>query len=228
MPEDQASRDHSEELAAAIAAVTQNPKERARWDRVEELLESAQQPDAVSELFQNTLGGLSPDLIADVGQRGVRFYETWFGHDSNALIAWLERVRAADPRAQWAFERLTVAYTAAERWNDLLDAYDRAIAAADPVARRMRLLEEAAQVAKDFASNADRAIGDMLTLHALDADNPALAALERLLERRERWDALTELWQSRITTQPPKQAREARIRLANCFLDKLGRPSDAL
>jgi tetratricopeptide (TPR) repeat protein len=228
MPEDQASREPSQELAAAIAAVAQNPKERARWDRVEELLDSAQQPEAVSELFQNTLGSLSPDLIADVGQRGVRFYETWFGGDSDALIVWLERVRAADPRAQWAFERLTVAYTAAERWNDLLDAYDRAIAGADPVSRRIRLLEEAAQVAKDFASNADRAIGYMLALHALDADNPALAALERLLERRERWDALTELWQSRIASQPPKQALEARIRLANCFLDKLGRAGEAL
>lgn len=229
MAEDHAGGEQSQELAAAIAAVQQSPKERARWDRVEELLEVSQQPDVVSELFKGTLGELhAPELVAEVGQRGVRFYETWYGQDSAELIAWLERVRSADPRAQWAFERLTVALTAAERWGDLLDAYDRAIASADPAARRIRLLEEAAQIAKDFAADADRAIGYMLTLHGLDADNPALVALERLLERRERWDALTDLWLSRIGSQPAKQAREARIRLANCYLDKLGRPSDAL
>jgi tetratricopeptide (TPR) repeat protein len=230
MADDQASSQSTDELASAIALVKQNPKERQRWELVEDLLESAQRPADVSELFRSVLGKkLSSELLADVGQRGVRFYETWFGEDSKELREWLERVLHAEPKAEWAFERLTVAYTVAERWPELLDAYDGAIAAADQTSRRMRLLEEAAQVAKDFAGLPERAIGYMLKLHALDPDNATLASgLERLLERQERWEDLVALWQSRLAVQSPKQARESRLRMAGCYLDKLGRHGDAL
>src|SRR5262245_47366117 len=159
MAEEQAKSERTDELASAIKAVKQNPKDRARWDRVEDLLESHQRPAEVSELFRLVIAkGHSAELISEIGQRGLRFYETWFGEDSKELRHWLERVLQAEPQAHWAFERLTVAYTVGERWNELLDAYDRAIAAADQTSRRMRLLEEAAQIAKDFATLPERAI----------------------------------------------------------------------
>jgi tetratricopeptide (TPR) repeat protein len=230
MADDQAQPERRDELGTAIAAVKQNPKDRARWEHVEELLESTQRTDDVSALFRALIGGALPkDTLADVGQRGLRFYETWYGEDSAELGEWLQSVLAIDPHAQWAFERLTVAYTSKERWTDLLDAYDRAIGAADQTARRMRLLEEAAQIAKDFAGEPDRAIGYMLKSYALDPDNAALASgLERLLERQQRWEDLVGLWQSRLAVQPQKQARDARVRVASCYLDKLGRHAEAL
>ncbi len=230
MADDQAQSENTDELASAIALAKQHPKQSARWDRVEELLEDVQRPADVSELFRHVIGKrLSGELLTEIGQRGVRFYETWFGEDSQELRDWLERVLHAEPGAQWAFERLTVAYTVAERWADLLDAYDRAIAAADQTSRRMRLLEESAQVAKDFANLPERAIGYMLKLYALDPDNATLASgLERLLERQERWEDLVGLWESRLQLQSAKQAREARLRMAGCYLDKLGRHADAL
>ena len=223
-------KSHDDELASAIAAAKKKPQDFARWDRVEELLDSAQRPEAVSELFTSTLvKGSTPDMVSELGPRGVRFYETWFGEDSKELVRWLEQVSAIDPQSQWAFERLTVALTVAESWSDLLDAYDRALSATDDTSRRMRLLEEGAQVAKDFAGAPDRAIGYMLKSHALDPDNQVLAAgLERLLERQERWSDLVALWESRLGMQGAKQARDARLKIAGVYLDKLGRFADVL
>ena len=223
-------KSHDDELASAIAAAKKKPSDFPRWDRVEELLDSVQRPDPVSELFTSVLvKGATPDMVSDLGPRGVRFYETWYGEGSAELIKWLEQVNTIDPQAPWAFERLTVALTVTERWSELLDAYDRALGATDDTSRRMRLLEEAAQVAKDFASAPDRAIGYMLKLHALDPDNQVLAAgLERLLERQERWSDLVGLWESRLGMQSSKHARESRLKIAGLYLDKLQRFGDAL
>ncbi len=219
-----------DELASAIAAAEKKPADLARWERVEALLEEHERPADVAELFMRALGKkLEPTLLAELGERGVRFFETWFGDDSKELASFLERVLVVSPSAEWAFERLTVAYTVTERFAELLDAYDHAIAGADQTSRRMRLLEEAAQVAKDFAAAPDRAIGYMLKLHVLDPDNATLGVgLERLLERQERWEDLVTLWQSRLSLQSPKQARELRLRIASTCLDRLGRHADAL
>src|SRR5262249_9464869 len=105
----------------------------------------------------------------------------------------------------------------------------RAIGAADQTSRRMRLLEEAAQIAKDFAKLPERAIGYMSKLHALDPDNATLAAaLERLLERQERWEDLVALWRTRLPLQSPKQGREARLRIADVYLERLAGHAEAL
>ena len=230
MAEEQASTESADELASAIALVKQNPREPSRWERVEELLESAQRPADVSELFLGVLGKrLSAEHLNDIGQRGMRFYEAWFGEESKELRHWLSRMLQADPKAEWAFERLTVALTATEQWTDLLEAFDRAISAADQTSRRMRLLEEAAQIAKDFAKLPERAIGYMSKLHALDPDNATLAAaLERLLERQERWADLVALWRTRLPLQSPKQARESRLRIADVYLERLAGYAEAL
>src|SRR5262245_39968066 len=99
-------KSHEDELASAVAAAKKKPDDFARWDRVEELLDSAQRPEPVSDLFTSTLvKGATPDLVAELGQRGVRFYETWYGEGSAELVRWLEQVSTVDPQAQWAFER---------------------------------------------------------------------------------------------------------------------------
>jgi len=224
MADDDVQQSGPDELSTAIEAVRDEPQEAERWDRVEELLDTIERPDDVSALFQSVLGGndgLDAEVIDEVAQRGVRFYETWYGEDSNELPKLLERVLALQPEATWAFERLTVAHTVSERWAQLLDAYDRAIAAVDSGARRMQLLDEAAQAAKDFANEPDRAIGYLLQLYDLAPDNATVASsLERLLERQERWPDLVTLWQSQLERQTSKQAGQTRLRMAELFLDK--------
>jgi len=214
----------SDALTTAIEAVKREPDNDQHWELVEELVDSAQRPSDVRELFRTVLS--KDDLVArvasQIGQRAVRFYEAWYGDDSRELADLLSKVVEIDAGASWAFERLTVALTVAERWTDLLDAYDAAITRADQTARRMKLLDEAAQVAKDFAQQPDRAIGYMSQLTSLDPDNASLvASLERLLERQGRHRDLIALWGSRIELAPARQQREQRQRMAQCYIDAL-------
>lgn len=221
----------SDALTTAIEAVKREPDNDQHWELVEELVDSAQRPSDVRELFRSVLS--KDDLVArvasQIGQRAVRFYEAWYGDDSRELADLLSKVVELDAGASWAFERLTVALTVAERWTDLLDAYDTAIARADQTARRMKLLDEAAQVAKDFAGQPDRAIGYMSQLSALEPDNASLAAsLERLLERQGRYRDLIALWGARVELAPARQQREQRQRMAQCYVDSLKDYASAL
>ena len=219
-----------QELQSAIEAVKQTPDDDSHWDRVEALIDAAQRPSDVSALFRDVLNrDLSAELASDIGKRAVRFYETWYGEDSVALPDTLERVLEMDPHAEWAFERLTVAYTVAEKWEPLLAAYDRAIKLVDQTVRKMKLLEEAAQVAKDFAGRPDRAAEFMKQLLALDPANANLAAsFERLLEKLERHADLVALFETRLPILTKPERRDARLRMAQTYLHSLGTAEKAL
>src|SRR6185295_16303559 len=110
-------------------------------------------------------------------QRAVAFYEEWY-EDGSRVVGILERLLEIDPEDTWAFDRLKLIFDAKERWDDLFALYDRAAAGADK-SRRLELLEEAAQIAKDFANHAQRAIGYFEQLVQLKPNNARLTgALE--------------------------------------------------
>lgn len=233
MPESERAsrRPPSDALSVAIEAARKSPDNPAHWELVEELVDTAQRPSDVRELFRDVLDTpkLPAEVASAIGQRAVRFYEAWYGEDAGDLAQLLLRVLEKDQQADWAFERLTVALTAAERWSDLLVAYDTAIAHAGDTQRRTKLLGDAAQLAKDFAAQPDRAIGYMMQLFVLEPENAALASsLERLLERQTRWVDLISLWRSRVDAQQPKQQRDTYLRMASCYLDALRDPVSAL
>lgn len=231
MSQHASSRPQSDALSSAIQAARQNPANTQSWDLVEELVDDVQRPSDVRELFRDVLnaGELPTELVTEVGQRAVRFYEAWYNDDSAELAELLTRVLERDQRADWAFERLSVVLTSAGRFEELLAAYDRQIAHESDTLRRIKLLEEASQLAKDFAGQPDRAIGYMSQLLPLDPNNAGLVhALERLLERQNRWPDLIDLWRSRVNEQPPRQQRDTYLRIASCYLDALQDPSAAM
>ena len=88
-------------------------------------------PDAISLLYRETLArDLPASAIPTLGKRAVAFHDEWF-EDPGFVLQILKRVLELDPRAEWAFERLSLLLTMAERWEDLLSAYDVAIAQCD-------------------------------------------------------------------------------------------------
>ncbi len=205
------------------AAVRSDPGSAEAWDTLEGLAADLQQPDPVSRLYREILASSLPKHVAEtLGQRAVGFHEEWYGEDSDALLEVLRRVLEIDPSAEgWAFSRLTVAYTSSERWTDLLGLYDAEIARAKSESRKLTLLEEAAQAAKDFASAPDRAIGYLTELVRLRPDDTnQLRNLERLLERQERWVDVIALLRDRMGRMNAKDAREARLSIARMYLDK--------
>lgn len=227
--ESEAPADQSD-YVAALAAAEADPKDPANWDVLEGAAEESQRPDEVAELYRKVLGQHLPaETAMQVGERAAHFHEEWYGEDSPHLVEVLHRMLEVRPDAAWPLERLTILLTVKERWNDLLNLYDRALDVARDDDRRAQLLEEAAGLAKDFAGETDRAIDYLLRLIDLrPRDAPTFSSLERLLSRAGRWEPLIALFRRRIEVVPPDNGVALRTRIAECYLDRLGDPASSL
>lgn len=228
---DTLTRIHDEQgFQAAAAAVRSEPERLERWDELEATGESLQRAGDVAALYREVLAqDLTPAAASVVGRRAASFLEEWFPGDEAALVAVLRRVLAVQPDDGWAFLRLTATLTLAERWDDLLALYDQTLIAPIGEARRTQLLEEAADIARDFAGQPDRAVDYMQQLLALRSSDVRLeAALERLLEKQGRWRDLVALYKRRIELQGREATEGLPVRIAELWLDKLGQPDQAL
>ena len=225
-----AEQDARNEFDAAVAAVKTTPADLDTWDRIEDLADELNCSDEVASLYKEVLAqDLPMEVILTLGERAANFFEEWFGDEPAALQDVLIRVLEVDPEAEWAFQRLTVVFSVTERWDEMFRFYDRAIDVTPDEVRRIQLLEEAAQVAKDVANQPDKAITYLLRLVPLKPGDTQLEhSLERLLERYERWADLIALWEGQLASQAPEDRESSRLRIAGCWLDNLGDPAKAL
>ena len=217
------------ELAEAVTAVTAAPDRHELWDEAERLAADLQRPEDVALAYGDAIHG---ELLAEVAlglcERAVAFLGEWF-EDGAAVNAVLNRAIAIDAGADWAFRRLTMAHTVERRWDELLALYDRVIAGTMAPARRAELYGEAAQIAKDLAGRADRAIEYLEALAKLSpGDGQITHSLERLLEREGRWGELVDLWRSHLGELDREAAQARRAQIAACLLDRLASPAEAL
>lgn len=216
-------------LTAAILAASGAPEVGAAWDEAERLAAELGRPDEVAALYRTVMAReLEPGLGVHLGERAVRFHGEWF-EDPAPLADVLGRVLVLDPSQTWAFDRLSMQLTVAERWGELLGLYDRVLPATTDTARRIILLNEAAHAAKDFAGDADRAIRYLTELSTLKPNDLHVASsLERLLEREERFADLVQFWTARLSLAEHDAAQTLRARIAICHLDNLGDSTSAL
>jgi lipopolysaccharide biosynthesis regulator YciM len=214
----------------AAAAVKHSPHAVSAWEEIEALAAELDRPDDVVALYNDTLGAnLEPQVAEMIGERASGFCDEWFGDEPKVLEQILVRVTSLAPASDSALQRLSVIYTVAERWADALSLYDHAIGATKDRQRQIRLLREAAQLAKDVANQPDKAIGYYQALLPLTPDDGQIGqSLERLLERHERWPELIELWEGRLESQSRKDRERTRIRIATVWLDSLRDPHRAL
>lgn len=217
-------------FAAALEAVEATPQSLEAWDHLESLADSLDRPDEVGAAYREVLGADVPhDIWKTLAERAARFHDEWFGDSPDEMLGVLQPILEKDPTADWAFERLLVVLTNAERWDDLLDQYDRALQHTREPKARARLLHDAAHTAKDFAKRPGRAVDYLQLQLELDPSNLKLALnIERLLERQNRWEDLVELWQNRLPELPAPDARKARLRIAQISLGHLEAAGPAL
>src|SRR2546421_466038 len=106
------------------------------------------------------------------------------------------------PHAVSAWEEAEGLAADLDKPDEIVLLYDNAITAAKDKVRRVKLLREAAQLAKDVANQPDKAIAYYQRLLPLVPDDVQVGTgLERLLERHERWAELIALWESRLESQ---------------------------
>jgi tetratricopeptide (TPR) repeat protein len=218
------------EFESAIAAARLTPDSQDVWDQVESLAGDLDCPDEVARAYRDVLyTDLAPELAVSLGKRAARLHDEWFGDDPRGIEDVLRRVLHVDPKSEWAFQRFTVVLTVAERWDELLGLYDQAIAASVDPTRREKLLDEAAQVAKDVANRPQKAISYLQQLLPLRPGDAQLGqSLERLLERHECWRDLIALWETQLAELTPAERETARARIAACWLDRLDDAGQAL
>ena len=217
------------DLANAVAAATDAPDRPELWDAAERLAEKHDRPEDVALAYVDAVRKELPASVAlALCERAYAFVSQWFADGVGASPVLL-RALEIDPTADWAFRRLTMSLTVGSRWEELLALYDRVLAATTDAARRVELYGEAAQIAKDLAGNADRAIGYLAELLRLSPGDAQIAAsLERLLEREGRFRELVELWRARLGSLDPASAQARRAQIAACLLDRLASPAQAL
>ncbi len=214
----------------ATAEVKHSPHAVSAWEEAENLAAELDKPDEIVALFNEVLAEkLEPEVAEMIGERAGSFCDEWFGDDPKVLEKILTRVMQLAPVSESALQRLSVLLTVAERWDDVLALYDRAIDANKDKSRRTRLLREAAQLAKDVANQPEKAIGYYQKLLPLAPnDQQVNTGLERLLERHERWADLITLWDGRLEGMSKKDRERTRARIAGVWLDNLGDPQNAL
>jgi tetratricopeptide (TPR) repeat protein len=223
--------DPGDPLSVALHAAEDAPTDEARWDEAEGLASSLERPEEVADAQRRALLAMSAAQAEDaaaLGERAARFHDEWFD-DPDALAELLGLVLERSPSSRWAFDRLVMQLTVGSRFQELLALYDRAIATETDATRVAQLLDDAAHAAKDFAGDADRAIGYLAKLLALKPSDARLAmALERLYEKQSRFRELIELWTSRVPLLPRGGALALRAKIAACWLDRLGDAPQAL
>ena len=159
---DQAARN---EFDAAVHAVRSQPDDFDSWDVVESLTEILNCPDEVASLYKQVLAmKLSRDVASALGERAAGFFEEWFGDDPHAVRDVLLRVLEIDPRADWAFQRLTLESAIA------MAAPDESQSLREEAAARLSALDEAARLAESLGET-DRALD--LWQSRIDASAPA-------------------------------------------------------
>lgn len=219
-----------ESLGSALSDLDSNPTDEAAWNTAEELARALERPDEISARYRTVLATeLSSDDAMRLGRSAVAWHDEWSGEPA-ALEALLRDVLLHAPKCDWAFERLSMLLTVAARWSELLELYDAAIEAeSDDRERRKFLLDEAANAAKNFTDQPERAIRYLELQFALDhGDSQVARALERLYERHGRARDLVTLWTQRLPFLSQDAGHATRARIATTWLDPLGQPAEAL
>ncbi|XYH95325.1 tetratricopeptide repeat protein [Sorangium sp. So ce1128] len=218
-------------LEVALRAVSELPGELALWDRLDDLGRRAKQPERVAAAYVAALddagAALAPDVIEEIGRRGVEHHEEWFDAPEAAL-ALLRRLVELVPGSLWGFERLKLAYNAAERWEDLFALYDAMLERTSAADERIFLLEDAAAVARDLAGDGERTMRYLEQLLPLQDDARTRAALERLYERHGRHRPLIDLLAAELPRLAGDAAERLRERIALLWIEGVGDAASAL
>ncbi len=208
-------------LAEALEAARRAPEDASTWDALDDIVRELDRPEEAAALYREVCGReLSDELRDELGKRAVDFHEEWFEEPSLAISLLKQLVGLAG--ADWAFERLSLMLTMAERWDELLGEYDRALARVVDLEPRLQLLDEAARIAKDFAGQSGRASDYLKELLYSTPDNEQLAiSLQRRLEQQERHQDLVDIWNARLTVLHGAEALAVRVQIAEKELEKL-------
>ena len=133
-----------------------------------------------------------PEIRLDVLLTIARLYHNEI-EDLESAQAFYNQVLGIDPAHAQSLDALEEIYLLLERYEDLLQVYERKIELATDDATRLRYLFDASRLWRDRLGNADEAIAAAMRILDVDpADKDALQLLDELYQTNERWDDLAD------------------------------------
>lgn len=213
-------------LGEALRRLAGTPDAGAVVSEVERLAGVLGDSAAVTALFREVV----PDVVDPSIQTAMLLRIASAAKDGRDLAAAIEYYSKAldnDPACRPALDALEEVHAAAQRWQDLLEVYRRKADMAGSPSERVALLFLQARLCEqrlDDASAATTCYESVLEIDPSDRD--AAAALEGLYAGAERWGALLDLLERRLSW-PGVDGLAIRHRIGEIAIDKLGDPPRA-
>jgi tetratricopeptide (TPR) repeat protein len=209
----------------AVRALQELPDEL----RSLELCLSLVEPAGTAEELVEVLAGVAPkagDAARAELYRALARLQARMGEDNEALAAW-RKVMEVRPTDEEALESVGRLLTSEGKPAELLEVLRRQLAMAEDPARRGAVLFQIGVLQEDQLKDNLGALATFRRLLELRPDDAAaLARMESLCQKQERWPELADVLARRIALLPPEQGLELKFRLATVreakLLDKPG------
>jgi len=145
-------------------------------------------------------------LLFKIGE----IYEEKQGDVEQAIATYIKALQI-DPGYVPALKSLIRLYTAAERWEDLVQAYSAELSSTSSASRKVALLQTLAEIHERRLDHANNALTCYEQILSIEPNHLAtLRILEQVYRRQEVWDKLYAVLQRLVETV---EEREARISL---------------
>ncbi|MGZ3440256.1 MAG: hypothetical protein ACXVDD_12105, partial [Polyangia bacterium] len=137
--------------------------------------------------------------------------------DKPAAYGWYLKLFGEDPRAVGAREEIERLAKETTGWAELVGAYEAAYSRAG--GDKLPLMMVVARVQEEELAEPDKALSTNVEILKLDDNNAqAIAALERLYLRTERYDELLGIYEKKLRLESDKEAqKEIRYKVASIF-----------
>lgn len=194
-----------------------------------ELSLSLVEPAGTAEELVEVLADIAPkasDAARGELYRALARLQARMGEDAEALAAW-RKVMEVRPTDEEALESVGRLLTSEGKPTELLEVLRRQLAMAEDPARRAVVLFQIGVLQEDQLKDNLGALATFRRLMELKPDDAgALARMESLCQKQERWPELADVLAKRIALMPPEQGLELKFRLATVretkLLDKTG------
>jgi len=214
-------------------AASEYPADLALWDRLAGLAARTGRIQALVDAIVVAVPaegptGLPEAVELDLAERVATLFDEKLD-DTDRASPYLERMLARQPGNERAFQRLKQILTTRELWPELGRLYERAIAAATDLARRVELLAEVALVAEEITGDRPRAIGYYERIAEIEpAHEQASRSLDALYAAEQRWPRLAELLERRLHRSRGEDRLDVQQRLGTLLYTRLNDPAGAL
>ncbi|MBK9070666.1 MAG: tetratricopeptide repeat protein [Myxococcales bacterium] len=217
-------------FAAHARALAEDPQDAVTLAQLERLAIGLGDPQALVTLYLEAATAAADDeLRIGLRYRAARVQEEAIG-DAQAAVATLEEVLKVDPSQEIAATRIQAIWQMTGNSAGLVDILRRRSDVAADTASKQEFLYRAAQLQEEVLADQEAAIATYQHILTIDdADETALAALERLFIRLERWSQLKDVYAKRadLAADPEEKKRTLYV-LGQVYDRELGNTAKAI